>query len=577
MLGIILIIILINSIKANYVMNGQFKECFVRSHQNMLKIEKCPDLNWLESEKENTTKLYRKEGEAIVFAKHQYVLEGIGQECSMKKRQFKLSTDIFGNKYTEHSEYYVKLTRYECLNMITNQICNGKKMSCKSQDQCIFIEERHPDRDTHPWWLGSHVFTLHECRFINRLVVTDSFEKNVLHGSIGTCKANDLYCELSQSVVIWEKDIIRKCPFERIMHIKDLRSQRNSNETIKFYYSKNQSVFFKVDSSGKKYEECGGHEFISTSEGLYLSIIKRVKSKAANETRKNLMKFPESNMKMIHLHENELRKVLLSQEDFALFTLLKMNLLSACSAFLNILRTNMNIDDSFVILNEMGYAKDLIIYFNNGISYLPMCNDVYNITVYRNQKIRNECFEDIQVLYKNEKSQKYIRGFLRKNGIITQYSKRISCEMMELNEKSIMVNDILIQKKGSEIFFTNFNHSLDTTIRTSLWNTNELQRLFDHNTLLTNGSSLLENIDGLYESHFEDSEMAYNGMKFRFMNENDQNDEMGFFGSIVKSIKNFFSFIYEMIIKILLWILFILLIIFVIYFILKCFFSKLSF
>ena len=568
-----LFFISIDTCLSNYVLNGDFKECLVESHQNLLKLDKCPDIDDDDRQIPDVKSVNRKEGSAFLFSKHQYVLEGLGQECSMKLRHFKLSTDIFFNKYSEQREEIKKLSRFDCLNIVTNNLCNGHKMNCKNKEECVFLEERDPQRDVHPWMLGSHTFTLHECKFRNRLVMTDSLKKNVIHDTIGSCEANDLYCELSDSIVIWKKDLIRTCLLERILYIWDLYSHKDADNNIAFYYSRNQSLLFTPIEKqpkysvyrGKKWKECGGFDFIETTEGLFLSLI------TDDATRKGLSQLPESKVKMIHLQEKDIRDVLISQEDYSLYTLFKMNLVFACSAFLNTIRSNINNDNTFVVVNEMGYANDLIIYFNHGMSYLPVCMQVKNITIFKEQKIKDMCFEDIQIIYRNERTEKYKRGFLRKNGIITQFSKRVACDLTEFNEKSIFMDEIMIQRKENIVTLVNFNESLKTVIRSSLWNTNELHRLFEHHSILNNGTSLFENIEGLFDQHVHDMEGSSNiihGIPVGNMDQDD--DEQGLFSSIVTGIKNFFSSIWNTIVQFVYGILLVLFIIFLVYFVIKC-------
>ncbi len=557
---------------ANFVMQGDFKECMVQSNQNMLKIEKCPDFEE-DRQLPDVKSVNRIEGSAFVFSKHQYVLEGLGQECSMKVRTFKLSTNIFFNKYSEQTEEIKKLSRYDCLNMISNDNCNGRKMNCISKDECFYIEKRNAERDVHPTWIGTHVFTLHECKYRNRLLTADSTTKNVIHDTIGSCQVNDLYCELRGSIVIWGREIIRTCLLERVLYIWDLYSHKDSNNMIDFYYSNNQSLLFTpVDHQhnfsvlrGKKIKGCGEYEFIETTEGLYLGLIED------EATYHGLSTLPESKVKMIHLQEKDMRDILISQEDYSLFTLFKMNLVFACSAFLNTIRSNINNDNTFVVVNEMGYADDLIIYFNNGMSYLPICSQVKNITIFKEQKIKDKCYEDIQIIYKNEKNQKYKRGFLRKNGIITQFSKEIPCEFTEYNEKSVFIDDTLIQKKQNVITLFNFNQSLKTVVRSSLWNTNELHRLFEHHSILNNGSSLFENIEGLFDQHVHEIDQSsefLNGIPVG--NFNIDKDEEGFFSSIMNGIKGFFSSIWKKIRDFIYGVLLVFFVLCFIYFLLKC-------
>jgi len=575
--NLLILLCIINAGHANFIMNGDFKECMVQSNQNMLKIEKCPDFDDNRRVPE-VDSVNRLEGRAFLFSKHQYVLEGLGQECSMKLHHFKLSKDIFLNKYSEHTEEFKKLSRYDCLNMISNDNCNGRKMNCKNKEECFSLEERNPETDVYPIWFGSHVFTLSECKYRNILLTADSFSKNVLHNAVGSCQVNDLYCELAGSIVIWSRKLIRTCLLERILYIWDLYSHVDSNRKVDFYYSNNQSLLFtpveeQLNYSvlrGRKFKECGDFEFIETTEGLYLSIIQD------DASFQGLSKLPQSKVQMIHLQETDLRDILISHEDYSLFTLFKMNLIFACSAFLNTIRSNVNNDKTFVVINEMGYADDLIIYFDHGISYLPVCSEVKNITILKEQKTKDMCFEDIQILYKNEKSQKYRRGFMRNNGIITQFSNRISCEQSEYNEKSIFINDILIQRKKNSISLVNLNQTLKTVVRSSLWNTNELHRLFEHHSILNNGSSLFENIEGVFDQHvneMEQSSQMINGIPVGSF-END--GEVGFFGSIVKGIKNFFYSIWNMILEFIYLIFLILFIILIIYICFKCFLARLG-
>jgi hypothetical protein len=136
-----------------------------------------------------------------------------------------------------------------------------------------------------------------------------------------------------------------------------------------------------------------------------------------------------------------------------------------------------------------------------------------------------------------------------------------------------MIDDVLIQRNVNEISLINYNHSVKTLIRTSLWNTNELQRLFDHNSFLTNGSNFFENIEVFNEQNFDGDSDFINDVPIGDWAED---DELGFFGSIFKSIKNIFSNIWNMFLELLFGVIIIFVLLCLIYFIFKCVFTKLA-
>ena len=47
------------------------------------------------------------------------------------------------------------------------------------------------------------------------MLITANNEKDLVFSDF--CKVEDYYCKLESSVIIWDKDIIHKCPVRRIL------------------------------------------------------------------------------------------------------------------------------------------------------------------------------------------------------------------------------------------------------------------------------------------------------------------------------------------------------------------------
>jgi len=475
---------------------GQFQECYVDESNSKLKIEKCPNSLTDDSKSRENYMKNDIRHEAMVFSKHTNYLEGEGFECFKRQHNYMLITTCWtGSHETKYEFTDIKLTRLECLSMINDNMCNGQPMNCSNRENCLYKEPR-PVYMRHPGWCHKTPFTLYECSFRKKLLLSNSHNKNVLPNAIGSCKINDKKCELPDSIVVWQDEIIRTCLFERLLILNDLNDfkDKTTNETV-FYYSNNQSMLFYLNKNKSTEIDCNGNIFIPTTEGFFLSFFTN-----DTEREKKLLSLAQSKLNMIHVQEKDLQSIILSQDDYAIFSVIQKNIIFACSAFINIIRSNLNHEDSFVPI-DLGGDKEVVFYFRNGASYLPICRRFNNITVLVNQESNNNvCFEDIRILYKSAKSLKYKSGFLRKNGIVSHFSKRIDCKST-LNDRSVVFEDYLITRKTNmQVEVVKIEHEHATQFTQTFWNMKDIKKLFSHHEFLSERVGLLDNEQELVNS-----------------------------------------------------------------------------
>ena len=77
------------------------------------------------------------------------------------------------------------------------------------------------------WMWGYNQQTLYECKIIPKVISATKKDDNLFGSS---CKAKDLKCELSESIVIWKPDIVLDCPFRPVKYGIEFLVHTNDNE-----------------------------------------------------------------------------------------------------------------------------------------------------------------------------------------------------------------------------------------------------------------------------------------------------------------------------------------------------------
>ena len=515
--GIVIILCQVIYISADAVtINGTFKECIVDAHLPHLQFDTfCFDITEERLIQQNANKSYNilkmetiqhfdnKLKPTWIFAKHDNVLEAVAYECSRKRHIYKYEVDVFFQKHTDYRVEYDLLEPSECQTIYANKKCGHSKMSnCESKTECYY---RDPEPALKfPFWKQTNVFILFECRYHRRTLVSSSLTAQVLPNAISSCLAMDYFCKLQMSTVVWKPDDVRKCPYERIELLDDLKRYqhiRPSDNPFKMIVSSEKKGYaFAITSYENQLQEhshCRNLTFLPTEEGLFLGPVRN--ERVAEE----YLKLRVSKIQSTHIETMDFRKFNYAHEDFAELETLDLIKRLHCSNMLNTIRNNLHQQDHFLLVNEMAYGE-FIVYINNGLAYLPHCRTINSINVLTETK---KCYKNFAIQYeskptmlntflKNSAMNTVMNGFLRYNGIITRYSYERSCDSFYNNDIYLDNNDttlICLKQQGNKVVITNTTQSLQTKLKVS-YASQLIARLLHHNELIYNETGIFETI-----------------------------------------------------------------------------------
>ena len=331
-----------------YEIFGNFKECIVNSNVNMLEFDdECfrdPDEYTLSFDSDFEASEGVTNFPAFVFSKRNFILETKGYECKMVIHRYRYSKDFLFNKYIQNSIEYIHLSRSECLMMVNERKCgrlnNIKKMQMRNKKEYFYIDKI---TEEFPFYFGTIEKEFYECIFFEKIVLAQSLTESIFHNSIEPCYAEDEICYFAESSVVWEREDIRRCPFERLIELSSLSVKPKTNSTI--FYSDSQQYLFKITN---KENQCG-HDLYLTTEGLYLSFYK-----SDWKLREQLLVFSTSKYNIDHFIDKDKNDLILAENDYTHFKMTEMMLDVACSMFSNTIQSNLDQKDKFLKLNYLG-------------------------------------------------------------------------------------------------------------------------------------------------------------------------------------------------------------------------------
>lgn len=469
--------------------SGNFKECSAQKNAMHLTFDRCRErkkdllgLNFKNNTKWRTLETWLdsfKHLQAFVFSKHKMVLEGMAYECSLKIHKYWFETDIFFQVHTSSEQEVIQLSQFQCYDMIRNQKCGKTLMRCKSNSSCSFKEQMVTKK--HPVWWSTNYVVLHECNFHQRLIVSANHDKKVIPSATSSCLANDHFCALEGSVVVWSRDILRACLFEKLLYMDDL--QKNN---MGVFVSLKHHLAFNFTLSSVT--DCGGITYWETHEGLYITFPTNAVEKRKIED------LPTSQIPSVHLDNSDYRKLEIAEKDFTTMKEYESLLKLLCASMENLIRSNLDTVDKYLVINEMGLSE-FIVYINDGVAYLPLCRIVDRIEIM--EKPIN-CYKDFAITYTTIDHVKKT-GFLRADGIITHQSTMESCNN---NDRNLMIDDasIIVQRKNNLVTVSNTSSALRTNLKVSIVD-KVIANIMEHNKILMNESNVLETMNDLLAAH----------------------------------------------------------------------------
>jgi hypothetical protein len=410
---------------------------------------------------------------AVVYIKRHNMIEGFGYNCSMVIHALIENYDIFGNMTHESAEVQ-KVTRENCLLMVENDYCSLEKMNCSGRDNCYFKG----------FWrnLNSNQPFYSTCSYSKIKIVGKTEDTTLFKDAQGKCTANELECKLDQSLIVWKKDIIRKCFFEPVLYIDDLRQPYKRYRNL-LESRKNRFLFTLTGES----ELCGTMQIFKTQEGLYIRHL------AEEDEQNKTMEYIKSSLSLEDLQDNDIREFMLAEEDFDKRNMLATVFRTACSSLINTIRSHIDAQDKFMVISEFG-LKDAILYINDGLAYLPVCTNVSSIQVL---DTTSACYRDVAVKYKVGDNE--VNGFLRPSNILSQFSEIVDCKT---NDKSLVIesSSVKIKRKRQVITIEQYDIHLATKLRIPLLQEGSLNEIFKHHQLLVNSTGTIDHIEELFAS-----------------------------------------------------------------------------
>ena len=372
------------------------KICMTYKYTNQF----SPEINdWLNSipkktyhTKDDGTNFYNID--LTLLSKSQYYVSGDAFECKQTNYQMEYSENFFGAKHSTHQAIIPKLTKAECITMVTTNKCGKHEMKC-SMDKCEYKDI--PNDEDNYSWLSYSQLTYSHCEY--KIHKIHYHTKNEMAFS-PKCQAKTGFCELAESVVYWNEDTIHKCPFHYVGNYNFTQSSIDINNKMKnTIHSDHDNVVLGLIGI----ESHCGINILSTYEGLFVARLEDfdiIKPKLISK----------GNQGSSSLEQNEIEKINLAQEDYRqLQIIIYVNEINKaeCNEFAEILQLYAATANQLYFKLKNIEEKVLYFYSYMGQIFRPDCTEIKEITTLYNQ---SRCYRDVpvKVLYDNQELNMFL-------------------------------------------------------------------------------------------------------------------------------------------------------------------------
>jgi len=351
-----------------------------------------------------------------IYGKLVHSVYGTGYQCAMSALTVTTTMSFFGAKYESTVHQISKLTEGECRNMVQTKKCQQNQMQCDGE-YCSY--EAVPKFEFS--WMSTKTYTDYSCSIKPRVISANSENDRVFATK---CIIKDKKCELHDSIIIWDNEIIHKCPLYEVS---------NTLFKIKGFFLWNDRE--KLGFQFEKFVNVCNSQVIQTTEGLFLS---RFKINDAQQT-------PPLNGEL-----KELTNMLLADEDFSRIEAIEARnkiILQQCVNLKNNLRLLEKLEDEFLITEDYN-KNEIVFYSNHGNVYKPRCAIINKIEIVN----ITSCFSDLAInFYYNNAT---LFGFLNIDGIVRRTSNQINCSQA-LSFIPLKNSNKTIVRKTNRVFIVN--------------------------------------------------------------------------------------------------------------------------
>ena len=332
----------------------------------------------------------------LVLAKAPYKVNGLGFECQKKAIKIKTYMNIIRGRSIDMEEVtYLKVNKDECEYMQRTKKCEANTMTC-NDGRCEY--DGKPTPQYH--YLSTFEQIGVSCVVERKHIMAKDDQEELF--SVG-CKASDLQCELTNSIIVWSKDIIRNCPLDFVTKVSNITSV---TKDVLFHAENKWAFQLLKEEIVCSSEFTKGIKVMKTTEGLLLTTDQRA-----------------ARLKKIDLNLAGIHELMLSEEDglkvaeISDYRQLRQRLCEQNMRFLRLLAQH---DDTFATIQANNVST--VVYVKNGNIILPKCANVNEIELVG---INGECYQNLPIRYTlNNKKGK---GFLTQSGVIRIDSIKIPC------------------------------------------------------------------------------------------------------------------------------------------------------
>lgn len=258
----------------------------------------------------------------------------------------------------------------------------------------------------------------YECHFTKRIIISDRRSNQIF--SI-TCNIEDLFCKTEKSSIIWENNIVNKCPMHEI---EKVRFERSGD----FLTNSEKSYSFTL---GENVTYCNT-TYVKSKEGVFL---KEIPFEEKSFFLKKNFNFKKYGLINNSFNNNE----------------------ALCHMIFLMIKFYSNSLGFFKLKDFDG--NEFIFFAKNGLIQIPDCSYIQSIEVHNDIK---ECTNELPVFYMHDKIKKI--GYLTAQNVLTNFSTAADCnssryfffkngQMVELYGKNVTFKkSIRIGRKKSVTF-----------------------------------------------------------------------------------------------------------------------------
>ena len=358
------------------------------------------------------TKTLTSNDGTLILSKKDFNIRGQAYECKATVKMMQTWTNLFGAESAVTSEHSVLLTREECFIMVETKRCQHNNMTCsfsRNNQICEYLESPKPIYK----YLTNVFSETVSCEFRSINIALKGEPNNT--NLISDCKANRKFCKLTNSVVVWDSSLYETCQFEIISEGFFYSEKAIDSKFSNAVREEETNHYFKVIKKLEMVEFCKG-EIYKTAEGLYLV-------RNQGDTRKSY-KETDAGMELSKYHE-----LMLSEQDGNMASNWRAQLdlkIKNCELELEIIKSFKNQKEHFEVIKTPSSGKDVVIYANNGIIWLPRCTTIESFSL---KSTPSEiCYNDLRVNVKFKSEKEEFNGYLTEANVITHNSTQRSCD-----------------------------------------------------------------------------------------------------------------------------------------------------